>query len=278
MVLWKFYFGTLADLQEIEPPDKFTRPSSRVQSIFQSATGRQTANVTGIRRAWSMEWDHAYETMRDWVESYQYGYQAGAVRFLDPYSKNWLPPFFSAAGSAWGSAVVFDTFTGVQTLVAPSDALPGVSQPRYVTSLVTGASGSYAEGLTRACRVPSTLGTVTFSALVKSSMAGAQLQVRAFAGDTTTAQIGASVTATVAGTGWQWLTCVCAPIAGATCWAPRLLVPASATMLVGPQQAELGSARTAWVRGGGAECIIGDLSDEVDLFPYSGLGLSLLEV
>jgi hypothetical protein len=281
MTLDSFWLGPLTDLRQIEDPDSFDRTSTRVQSVFQGATGRVTANVTGVKRTWSLSWDRGLRELRLWLEAFQLGASGGKpLRFVDPYSPNLLDPRTASAGASFGTRPLFSTLgAGMsQTLVPITDlsTLPNPA-PRLGTRVInTGASGECSIGWSGLC-APWLGGPVTLSAWIKSTAAG-QLKLYSTSDDGESFFNGTVTSGSIAGdNAWHLVTVTGTPGPGAKGLYPAFQILGGATLTVGPLQLQTGSTATPWEPGVGGSVVIAGLSDGVQLFPYSDMELTLLE-
>lgn len=270
------YLGPLGDLQEIEVPDSIDRTPARVQSIFQGATGRRTANLTGAKRSWSLDWSRATPEIRHRLESLYLEPTGLPLRFVDPLGVNLLDPRTASGGAGVGVRDVFSTVGGdvLQTLVT-SIATGNPGQRLYTKLANSGVTAQEASAGWFGLCIPA-LGQMTLSAYVLAPNGGT---LKAY--NTTTDSESGKTTAAGSVTlgsssSWQRKSVTFTPT-GIGCF-PALSVPAGGAITVGPMQVELGSAMTDWVPGVGASVVMNTLSDGTTLFPYSDLSLALLEV
>ena len=274
-----FWLGPLTDLQQVEDPDSFDRSSTRVQSVFQGATGRVTANTTGVKRVWSLGWERALPDLRKRLESFQLGLSGGSpLRFVDPYSVNLLDPRTASAGSSYGTRPVFSTLgAGItQTLVSGADC-PAVPKPRLVSRLQNTGSTAEASAGWAGLTAPWLGGPVTVSAWVKASSAG-QLKLYSCSDDGEAFFNGTVTVAAITGDNtWHRVYATGTPGPNAKGLYPAFQVLAGSTMTVGPMQVHQGSTLLDWESGVGGSVVVSKLSDAVSLFPYSELEIELLE-
>lgn len=275
--------GTLAEVtggtSVLTVADAYARPATRIQSVFQGATGRRTANTTGVKRAWHLEFGDAELATRQRLEALYLGFVDNSMlRYFEAYSTNLLDARTASGGASFGTRPVFSTLgTGVvQTLVAPTGYTANPA-PRLVTNLANG-SGSTAEasaGL--AGTLAPILGVSTLSAWVKAP-GGGSLKLYRSASD---AEAGFTSTAAIASIGasasWQQVFVTGGGAAGSIGFYPAFSVPAGQSIQVGPMQLELGTSVTGTQPGQGARVVIDTMDDSVTLYPYDNLAIDLLE-
>ena len=255
------------------------RPATRLQSIFQGATGKRTANTTGVKRAWHLEFDHAELVTRQRLEAMFLGFvDNSTLRYFEAYTTNLLDARTASGGASFGTRNVFSTLgVGVaQTLVVPTGyALTPV--PRLVTSIANG-SGSAAEASAgHTGTLAPILGVSVLSAYVLAPNGGSLKLYRSAldseAGFTSTA----GTTTIPASASWQTVSVSGGGAAGSIGFYPAFSVPAGGSIQVGPIQLELGTTPTAFQPGQGARVVIDQMDDQIELFPYDNLAIDLLE-
>jgi hypothetical protein len=280
-MLRKFYLGSLTDLQELEEPDSFTRPAERIQSISQGASGRRTTNVTGIKRKWELSWSDALPETRERLEQLYYGFGANEpLRFFDPYTTNLLHPRDAAAGSSYGYGNTFSLSNIVETHAAPTGSGLAISPTPRLVTVLTNPSSTFPNASFldfRGRQLPATLGDVTLSAWVLATNGGTMTLLPFNSEVGFTSGTPQSVTISASST-WQHVSLTASFITGFPVWRVKFNVPVSSAIQVGPMKAELGDTASDWTSGTGARVVIESLNDEVRLYPYSGLSLTLLEV
>lgn len=280
MAKQKFYLGAFGDLLELEPPDMMERPMEKLQAITQGATGKRTANVTAMRRRWALGWDHAPAALRARLETLYHGLTTGPVRFIDCMAENLLDPRIASGGSAIGYAPVFETLGSgvVQALVAPTVPVGLNFAPRYVTQL-TATGGPFTSAISRnGWSVPAKLGPITFQFRLRSTVAGASVQILHKAADDFSSATVATSSATIPSPGWSWVTLTVTPNPGATALFIQVTQPSNSVLEFGPSKAEFGSAGTAWVPGTGCPPVVMEsLGESLPFVPFSAYQMSLLE-
>lgn len=277
------YLGTLGEVAggfaKLTAADAYARPAVRVQSVFQGATGRRTANTTGVKRSWHLEFDDAELVTRQRLEALYLGFVDNTtLRYFEAYAVNLLDARTASGGASFGTRPVFSTLgTGVAQTLAPPTGYTAQPVPRLITTLVNG-SGSASEA---SAGWPGTLapilGVSTLSAWVKAP-SGGSLKLYRSASDTEAGFTSTSAIATFgASASWQQVFVTGSGAAGSIGFYPAFSIPAGGTIQVGPMQLELGTVVTAPQPGQGARVVIDAMDDQIGFFPYDNLTIDLLE-
>ena len=277
------YLGPLGGLREINPLHDFPMSSQRFGGVHESITGRRTVDVLGHRATVQLRWVKRNQEDMEFLEAIHHRLVPGPLRLVFPteFRKNRLSR--SAASAGYGSRDVSGVDATGGELDGPGDWQPdgGIAGQGLTW---TGFAAGNGVRFDRNEMVPVVPGeSLSASVWVKSSAAdGLQLVVDHYdsAGAYVTGTAGTATTL-VAGT-WTRLQVTATPGAGIAGLVPGVYSPtlaAQGTVTIGGAQVELGTAVTAWTRGGGALVVAADQMNEQALWsPYTNPELTLLEL